>query len=560
MSRVPVKCVFLSRVNADFGSDDERIGRHLGVGISANSVMHQTAATRVQAAYGVLHKLLELVRVSDVVIHYVGRTLGSSVASDEVDAFLQLEPQLASWLAEKRLQFESWTYTQWEAYMALFVLSTERSAGTPLALISYQVVRFGEGPVAEVAAHLRALTALHKGAETVELPRYTADDDARALFLSSKFRESTIVWPTPRAGMLSARRQVEVVNLLQDFVQDGFLSCADIAALAFPLNPRVVDLPVSYLEVRQFVANFVECLKGASDCDAVGAVWTYIYAMIVLLRTRNHSAANRLDIWLNSALIECDSDGDAIVNAYQRMFPDCFPRYPLRLCVEVFVRRLASRLFAVNVSYRVGSYRRFIMGDTSPGGDTNCVDDPRKAVDLALSRTGETAARLGGLERVELMIDGAMLDSDEAWHWLASSDWNPTPTDPDSGDSEPVVLRWPHTEKSAALVTRISPESTIDTRAIPGGGVHVLRGRPTGAMLNIWRQAFKTSTLTFWERGQTAVPAGPATFHWSQVPRLLQQPEWREVGVALNPPEALVYRGPGQAAVRLGNRIQQLLR
>jgi hypothetical protein len=554
--------IFLSRVNAEFGATDRAIGRSLGVETSPHAVAHQTGFAGLQDGLGLLHKLLDRIRMADAVVHYVGQQLGAVADANDVADLLRLEPAMHDWLVKRDLPIYTWTYTQWEAYMAIYLRACERDADAPLSLICYRIRRRGCEPDAAVTAHCSELRRWQKGLAELDLPGFAVDDEAGlALFLAEEFRNSTIRWPPRREDRLAPDEQRELVALLKQFVERGLLSCGEIAVLAFPLCRKILGLQISRLQVRNFIANLVDHVNDCRHKDGLAAVWVYVHVIRTLVATRNVPAAAELRRFLDSALARSGCDPAAVANDYERIYPDCFPNYPLNLCVEVFVQKVADRTFGVSVSYRVGHYRQFVVENTHGGNGMDCVDDPRKAIDLAVVRTAETVGRLGGPERIELMLDGAMLDTDEAWRWLATARWQDHATDPTEGEPDPIVLRWPHTEKSAALVERIAADSTISLREdSPCAGARVVRGDPVVSRLEKWKISLKTSTLTLWERGATPLPNDAEPFHWNDAPRQVQQRQWQHVGVALNPPDALVYSPPGKAASRYGPRIQQHLR
>lgn len=561
MERRGALYIFLSRVNAEFGRLDRMLASSLGVETSANAVAHQTGFANQQDGLGILCKLLEHIRRADAVIHYVGRQLGSRIDEDDITMFMRLEPQIEQWLREQDFGFRTWTYTQWEAYMAVYVRAKERDATAPLSLFCYRLDQPGCEPDAAVVAHCDSLAQFQKGLRRLELPPWVRDADAAlTAFLAQTFRQTTLHWPTPRVDRLVPDEHRKLGALIRELVDNGVLSCGEIAVLAFPLCRNVLDLPISPLDVRNFVANLVDHVNDCCVKDDLAAVWVHIHAIETLVATRDVLAAAKLRQFLDAVLERSGGDKAAVLNAYERLYPACFPDYPLNLCVEVYVHKLADRAFSVSVSYRVGNHRQFVAGSAQGASGMGCVDDPCKAIGLAISHTAETVGRLGGPERIELMLDGAMLDTDEAWRWLATARWHETGVDPSEGEPDPVVLRWPHTEKSAALVKRIAANSKICLRDVsPCVGARVVRGDPCVSKLEEWKIAIKTSTLTLWERGPLPLPQDTEPFHWSDAPRQVQR-QWQHVGVALNPPDAPVYVRAGQAAARMSSRIQQFLR
>lgn len=557
------QCAFLSRVNDEFGASDGAVGKRLGVGTSANSVVHQTGFAQQQAGHGLLRKLLDHMRLADVVIHYVGRALGTAAGREEVEAFLMLEPRLRRWLSDNGLAHEGWSYTQWEAYMAIFLQREERVANAPPALLFYAVAWHGEVASAEVQRHCDEVGKWHKGIEAIALPAYAASDPAAlAMILVDSFRNSTVAWPSPRRDGLTPDQEVRVTDLLGSLVRCSRLSCAEIIALAFPLCQRVIGLEISRLQVRHFIANLVDHLNGRPLKGDIVASWVHLHAIRMLLESRDADASRELGMLLDQAGAECGLQHVELVKNYDLIYPDCFPHYPLSLCVEVYVQKLAEAMYSVSISYRVGDHRQFVLQEAVEGRDPDCVDDPCKAIALAFARTADTTARLGGFDRFEFLPDRTMLDTDEAWRRLATARWHDAPADPFVQDADPVVLRWPHTDRSANLLKRIAAGSRISLRGeMACDGAHVERGDLATSPLDGWKIALMKSTLMLWALSADApLPHDADDFHWSDAPRRLREPSWQHVGMAINPPEAPVYRPAGHAAARMNPRIQRHLR
>ena len=106
--------IFLSRVDSEFGDFDAHITHALTGHRPAIKVSSQSAFANRQAGNNTLHKLLNELRHSSVVAHYLGQTLGPPIEKERFIQLLHCEPGLEKWLREEQLDCDSWSYTQWK--------------------------------------------------------------------------------------------------------------------------------------------------------------------------------------------------------------------------------------------------------------------------------------------------------------------------------------------------------------------------------------------------------------------------------------------------------------
>lgn len=109
----------LSRVSAEFRHLDAPLREHYA-SLPGFALKTPEEIEGYAGGSGTLAKLWAFVTETDVVLHLVGEIPGSSPSSDRVEDFLCQEPELRSWIEQNHLAKSSWTYTQWEVYLALY--------------------------------------------------------------------------------------------------------------------------------------------------------------------------------------------------------------------------------------------------------------------------------------------------------------------------------------------------------------------------------------------------------------------------------------------------------
>jgi hypothetical protein len=556
MNSTFVKGVFLSRVNSEFGQLDDQIRHYLRVSVSA-TVEDQTGFATQQAGHGTLRKLLDKLRRTDAAIHYLSAGLGSRVGSDGrgtelIAKFLRFEPEVEAWLGRRRLReaAESWTYTQWEAYLALFLQETQARTSGAIALICYHIIWPAQQPCAEVEAHWQGLKALGAHVTRVDLSEHHRTDTGDAARkLAFCFLDSTLAF-APRQDETALERGKQLLgDTLYRLVEEGAVSCTELATLAFPLCKQVLTLHASSTQTMHFISNLLELLSSASAKQNLLLALVHLHAVQQLVAARTAPAATQIAALADRLARDLDCDPAIVINHYRTTFPDCFPRYPLALCVEIFVEKIAANSHSVKVSLRVGHHRQFIDGEPCAGTEPDNIDSPQDAIRVALERTSFATDRLGGVERYELMIDDKALQTDADYRQLLSTPWNDFAHRHDGEEVEPVVLRWPHTERSARLIDRLAPDAYLALGTEQAcAGISLLRGNLDDLSIDRWKLALKRSTLTLWERDPRPMAAVHENMHWRTVPAQLKCAELAHLGVAMNPPEAPVYQRRGQGA------------
>ena len=563
--------VFLSRVSVDFGYGDNAIEEDLSVQCDSFRTDHQTRFRDQQAGSGLLSKLLQRLRSCDVVIHYVGRTLGERPEPVELEELFGVEADVARWLNEQSLDFASWTYVQWEAYLAVYMRLRESLPERKISLIGFHVLVGDEVATNAVSKHFERLKKW-QDAQLLRLPVISdGDADTLALHLVRAFRKSTIVWPSVALDGIDDRGQKAIVDLLQQCVELGRLECSEILALAFRLCQDVIHLEGSDREAGNFIARIVAKLKAHSAKGGPSAVYVHAFAVMRLLVARDTSLSSQLERLIESVAARSGRVLEAVENVYRTTFPDCFPRYPLPLCTEIFIWRLAEKDYRATVTYRVGDCRKLVDMTGWEIDDSGLVGEPNRVVVLALLiTTGQTAA-LGGVERVELMVDERLLANDDDWRWLASGWWQEVVENLAEVEPDPVVLRWAHTDASARELTQAAPNACVRFESgYSACGITVLHaagGRDDSMShdsmspdsMNHWKEALKRSSLTIWGRRSQPLPTDARDFPWQAAARHVRQRQWRDIGIALNPPEAPVYKPCQQFVLQRNLRILKQL-
>lgn len=563
MSRRLVNCVFLSRVNREFGDCDALIRGCLKVSTDYTDVQDQTAFAHEQDGHGTLRKLLNKLRHADAAIHYVGSTLGTKVEAPHADRFLTFEPALASWLDKHGLRAaaQAWTYTQWEAYLVLFLQDEATSSSRePIALLCYTVTWPSATPDPEIAAHWHALEAFEKFPTKIELTEHHrssegGEDCARKL--ADHFREGELSFPRYDAGV--DRQKSIVEDLLHAFVERELTTCQELAALAFPVCADVLDLPVGTADATRFIAHLVERLANERDKHGLPALLVLLHAVRVLLTTCDKEAAGAIGAAAAALARELHLEVTTVESAYKRQYPSSFPAYPLYFAIQIYIKKIADAKYAAEISFRVGDHQQFVDPDR-PVDSRDDFGAPHEAVHLALNETARMADRLGGVERFELMFDRTALQSDDDYRPLLTTSWNDCAQRLDDEEAEPIVLRWPHNDRSVRTVKKAPPDATVTLdEACRRCGVNVLHGDAGGDALLHWKRELRESTLMLWEREAKPTPAC-GEIPWREAPRRLRDADLRHIGVAMNPPDALAYKPRGataaehnlRTAIRLG--------
>ena len=111
--------VFFSRVSDEFGTFDVGLRSKLSE-LHNTSLKTPSDIEGYESGYATLDKLWDFVRNADAIIHLVGNELGYRAPELMADEFLQRKPELRSWLVEKNLPYQSWSYTQWEVFLGKF--------------------------------------------------------------------------------------------------------------------------------------------------------------------------------------------------------------------------------------------------------------------------------------------------------------------------------------------------------------------------------------------------------------------------------------------------------
>ena len=111
--------VFLSSVSSEFGAYRSVLERDLTD--SRYSVLHQVDFS--EAGCSTLLKLALNIRACDAIVHIVGKETGSTPSKEDIIPLLEKHPDLPKCLrvsAEQLAADHGWTYTQWEAYLAIY--------------------------------------------------------------------------------------------------------------------------------------------------------------------------------------------------------------------------------------------------------------------------------------------------------------------------------------------------------------------------------------------------------------------------------------------------------
>lgn len=111
--------VFFSRVTEEFGSYDQAMSNMLR-SVPGGVVKTPSDIADYASGSGTLEKLWEFVRLSDAVVHLVGRQQGAKPRHSALMSFLASQPELRGWLEQENLHFEDWSYTQWEGVFSAF--------------------------------------------------------------------------------------------------------------------------------------------------------------------------------------------------------------------------------------------------------------------------------------------------------------------------------------------------------------------------------------------------------------------------------------------------------
>ena len=539
--RTQVREVFLSRVSADFRPADAEIRKDFRAAINLLGVRSQGDFEETQAAYGTLSALLEELRSADAMLHYLGNNLGAVAGKRRVDTFLNQHPAIRSWAKKHRIPVYKKTYTQWESYLALYLNDVERS-DKPIGIACYDICYEGDALNPEVHKHWNLLRRLGNPATSIRLLAAARGDAGYfAGRLVREARLSKIAFPPGDEPVLSDDHEDSIHGLVLNLLDLGVVNCAELALLAIPVCRKVISLDADSSDPRNFTARLVRLLGREID-DRLPIVAAFLYALWRQVQVRRPDVAPQIREVLTSVLLAANRSESAARMACSIAFPGTFPHYPLALCVEVFVARVSARHYQVCVSFRVGLQRQMLELRTRDRPTGDIVGLPGEAVPLALKHTVDAAYRLGGLDRLELMFDNNVLQSDADWREIAAQDWNALV---DEDRRECVVLRWPHDSRSAQNLVRAAPDSTIETAAGDGApGIRVFAQHGFDLPLSEWKRSIERATLTLWLRDEGTFPQQLRATGWADAYRAIRSHRWHHLGVALNPPEAPVYPRP----------------
>ena len=445
-----------------------------------------------------------------------------------------------------------------EAYLTIYLSRCERGPDNQIKLICYWV-QCAEQTVLAVQQHWLELKSRYgKHPTTINAMGDGPDhNDLTCARLILAFLNSDVCFPPPTLR-LSARWLHKCNGSLQTLLDGRHLLFQNILALAFVLDPTVIHVHGSIRQQRQLLARIVDHLASGMMPGQLPRICILLAALCQALAYCGQANASLSEL-IVEAVTELGQDSVSVKNAFSIAYPDCFPAFPLPLCVEAFVQMIGTDDYRIHVSYRAGEVRLFL--DVPVGTeDIQQVRDPRQAVNVARALTADTSARFGGAHRIELMLDPAFFESDDSWTKAVITPWEEGVGHVIEVDECAVVLRWPHTDSTAARLRSVASDGVLRIAAdTVCEGIAVFHEPVRGVRNEPLRVALVRSTLTLWQRSEKPLPTDVQDLHWDEVPMAFHGDAWKHVGVALNPPEAPVYRLPGFSATKRSLVIQMRL-
>lgn len=538
--------IFFSRVTQHHEFLDEELDR---IADGQHHFQTQTKIANRQRGYLTLDKLAEEIAAADRVLHCLHENMGEPVRPHLVGEFLLRNPRFGRWLQQHMLIDSdgkvSWSYTQFEAYYAIYLAQTvsaqEERAAPELVFVDLSTTgirgtHYEKILCQQLSRHLPDRDARRRQWKgRVDLPR---EELARFLYFELSHTEKAAPGTGETHVPVGLRdAAVELLAKLHRTDRQQRRLLEKIAALLLLDEGWPLDAPERPLGN----ANPEGYLQYIVDRLAVGRrshkESPKLLILIKSLSAQSQTAGGELDqladhicaeLGLDSAQI--NEDQRRTLQTSQGLLP------PLRL--EVHCSPHSDSRIVVKASLSFGSHRVRLQPLQRDTEAMTCA-----AIHSAKEQLVEAVRYLLEPDRVEIMSEAGLDLGQEYWHFV----WEARGNGSVGAASIPTVLRWPLSRSGAEeLYAQLPADDLHLDKHSPGKRFPGICIADTTEQCGVreLRSALEQNLLTVWRRNpmdreRPCLPDQPTL--WRKIPQSLHGEEWRHVGVGFNPDEALTY-------------------